>query len=132
MRRTRSIPASVLLLLVAGGCAIGTRASSWRPANQAAGTEIELDLRSNRVIKGELLAVDSSSFVVLEPTRIVRVGFEAVRNGGAYKTGFGGPAIDAKTRDRLRLMSRYPQGLSPAIIQDLLQAYGFAGAEEEF
>jgi hypothetical protein len=127
---TRWLPAGVLLLAV-GGCAIGTRAGGWRLANQAAGTDIELDLSNNRVIRGELLAVDSASLIVLEPTRLVRVPFEVVRNGGAYKTGFSGPTVDADTRNRLRLMSRYPQGLAPGVTHDLLEAYGFTRVEEE-
>jgi hypothetical protein len=122
---------SCLVLLALAACAIGSTAGSWKPATQAAGTDIELDLQGNRVVKGELLAVEPGRFLVLEPARMVRVAFEAVRNGAAYKTGFSSQPISAETLARLRLMSRYPQGVPSELEQQLLAAYGFAAVVEE-
>jgi hypothetical protein len=118
-------------LLGALACSIGGSVAGWKPATEAAGATIELDLGGSDRVWGELLTIDSVGFLVLEPGRLVRVGFEAVREGTAYKTSFDKPPISADTRDRLRLMSRYPQGLPPGVEQALLRAYGWDHVEEE-
>ena len=120
-----------LLLLGATACSIGGSVAGWKPAGQAAGTAIELSLSGNRRVEGELLAIDSAGFLVLESQRLVRVEFAAGRGGSAYRTNFDGPSIGAGTRERLRLMSRYPQGLPPGVEQGLLRAYGFRAVERE-
>jgi len=120
-----------ILLLGALACSIGGSVAGWRPATQAAGTDIELDLSGSEEVRGELIAIDTAGFLVLEPGRLVRVGFASVRGGTAYKTSFDEPPISVETRDRLRLMSRYPQGLPPGVEQQLLQAYGFIAVQQE-
>lgn len=123
--------APVLLLLEAAACSIGGSVAGWRPASQAAGSDIQLDLIGNREVRGELLAIDSTGFLVLEPKRLVRVEFIAVRSGTAFKTSFDAPPYQPETRERLRLMSRYPQGLPPAVEPQLLRSYGFDRVEHE-
>jgi hypothetical protein len=117
-----------LLLLALFGCSIGGSVAGWKPSTQAAGTEIELDLGGADKVKGELIALDSAGFLVLEPTRLVRVDPQGLRGGSGYKTSFDSP-ISAEVRDRLRLMSRYPQGVSPELERALLEAYGWSRVE---
>ena len=124
--------ASALLLLGATACSIGGSVAGWKPAGQAAGTAIELSLSGARKIEGALLVIDSTSFLVLESQRLVRVEFTAVRGGAAYRTSFDTPPFGADTRERLRLMSRYPQGLPAGVEQQLLRTYGFSAVEREF
>lgn len=119
-----------LALLALFGCSIGGSVAGWRPSSQAAGTEIELDLGGIRKVKGELIALDSAGFLVLEPTRLVRIDPQELRGGSGYKTSFDSP-LSAETRDRLRLMSRYPQGVSPEVERALLEAYGWRRVEVE-
>ena len=119
-----------LALLALFGCSIGGSVAGWRPSAQAAGTEIELDLGGMHKVKGELIALDSAGFLVLEPTRLVRVDPQELRGGSGYKTSFDAP-LSAETRDRLRLMSRYPQGVSPDVERALLEAYGWHRVEVE-
>ena len=119
-----------LALLALFGCSIGGSVAGWRPSAQAAGTEIELDLGSTHKVKGELITLDSAGFLVLEPTRLVRVDPQELRGGSGYKTSFDSP-LSAETRDRLRLMSRYPQGVSPEVERALLEAYGWRRVEVE-
>ncbi len=130
--RGRQVP-SVVAALGLGlllGCAFGGSVARWRPASQAAGTEIELRLLTGRTVKGELLTLDSAGFLVLESDRLVRVDPVVVRSGSAYKTGFDSPMSD-NTRERLRLMSRYPQGMPAGVEQALLEAYGRQAVELE-
>jgi hypothetical protein len=127
-----SIRASLggLALLALFGCSIGGSVAGWRPSSQAAGTEIELDLGGMHKVKGELIALDSAGFLVLEPTRLVRVDPQELRGGSGYKSSFDSP-LSAETRNRLRLMSRYPQGVSPEVERALLEAYGWRRVEVE-
>lgn len=117
-----------LALLALFGCSIGGSVAGWKPSTQAAGTEIELDLGGANKVRGELITLDSAGFLVLEPTRLVRVDLQVLRGGSGYKTSFDTP-ISAETRDRLRLMSRYPQGVSPEVERALLETYGWRRVE---
>lgn len=119
-----------LALLFFLGCALGGRVERWKPAGQAAGSEIELFLVKGTTVKGELLTLESAGFLVLESGRLVRVDPLAVRSGAAYKTGFDLP-LSGDTRERLRLMSRYPQGIPAGVEQALLDAYGWKTVEVE-
>lgn len=119
-----------LVLMALTGCSIGGAVSGWRPSTQAAGTEIELDLGNLRKVKGELITLDSAGFLVLESGRLVRVDPVAVKSGSGYKTDFDSP-LSNDDRERLRLMSRYPQGVSPEVERGLLEAYGFSQVELE-
>ncbi|MFN8651891.1 MAG: hypothetical protein U0133_08340 [Gemmatimonadales bacterium] len=127
---TRAHAVTALLLLGLLGCALGGSVERWKPSGQAAGSDIELFLRDGRSVRGELLAIDSAGFLVLEPARMVRVEAAAARSGAAFKTGFDLP-LSKETRDRLRLMSRYPQGVPAAVEQALLAAYGWKRVEVE-
>lgn len=122
------IPGVFLVALTA--CSLGGAVSGWRPSTQAAGTEIELDLGNLRKVKGELITLDSAGFLVLESGRLVRVDSLAVKGGSGYKTGFDSPLSNG-ARERLRLMSRYPQGVSPEVERGLLEAYGFDRVQVE-
>jgi hypothetical protein len=122
---------AALALLGLFACSLGGSVTGWRPATQAGGTEIELDLGGPRKVKGELIALDSAGFLVLEPLRLVRVDTALVLGGTGYKTSFDRP-LSHETRERLRLMSRYPQGLPPGVEQALLDAYGWRDVEREF
>lgn len=128
MRFARGGPALLLLALL--GCALGGSVERWKPSGQAAGSEIELFLLDGRSVRGELLTLDSAGFLVLEATRLVRVDPAAARSGAAFKTGFDLP-LAKDTRERLRLMSRYPQGISVAVEQALLATYGWKRVDVE-
>lgn len=127
---TRDRGAAALLLLALLGCALGGSVERWKPSGQAAGSDIELFLLDGRSVRGELLALDSAGFLVLEPARMVRIAQAAARSGAAFKTGFDLP-LSKDTRERLRLMSRYPQGVSAALEQALLAAYGWKRVDLE-
>ncbi len=124
----RSLAALGLSFLL--GCTFGGSVARWRPASQPAGTEITLELANGKTVKGELLTLDSAGFLVLESGRIVRVDPGVVRTGAGYKTSFDAPLSD-ETRERLRLMSRYPQGTPAGVEQALLEAYGWRAVELE-
>ena len=82
-----------------------------------------LSLRSRREVAGELLAVEDSAFLLLAVDRtLVRVPLSVVRSAQAAYGGFVSP-LTPWERERIRLASRYPDGVTPELEQHLLAAY---------
>ena len=87
-----------------------------------AGAAVTLNLPGDRKVGGELLAVEDSTLLLLEERQLVRVDIAAIKS-------LRGPSISTRIlsdemRGRLRLISRYPQGVPPELEAALLQAYG--------
>ena len=120
-------PALFLIVLLAlAGCRFGPSLKNFEPAHSPGGAEaiLMLDLRN---LRGELLALRDDGLVVLAKDELVFVPFEAIQHGRlAQKGAFirNGSAPDERARERLRLLSRYPQGLSADVEARLLAAYG--------
>lgn len=114
----------LLPLLLALGCTVGTTSSRFQPARGPAGADLHLTLAGGRTVAGELLGFSSNDLLVLERSRLFRVSVGALRELRGPKVKFRGSDLPADTRERLRLISRYPQGVSPELERQLLQAYG--------
>jgi len=111
---------------VAVACSVGPRPEKFPPAREPAGATIQLRLLGKRVVTGELLAVQDSGFLVRDLGRILRVPNRAVRSGSLVTgggTAFAGRPVGG-TRERLRLLSRYPSGVTDDLLAQLLAAYG--------
>ena len=110
------------LLLLLGACYVGPSLKRYAPAHAPAGATVALGLPEDRKVGGELLAVKDSTLLLLEERQLVRVDIAAIRSlrGPSISTRVMGDAA----RERLRLISRYPQGVSPDLEASLLQAYG--------
>jgi hypothetical protein len=111
------------LLLLATGCTVGTHARNYAPARGPAGAMVNLQLTDKSRSTGELLAVENSALLLLSDNHLVRVPLSQVRRGSAPKVSFNGSLRD-DSRERLRLISRYPQGVSSTLEAELLRAYG--------
>jgi hypothetical protein len=113
------------------GCAIGTRPRKFQPAAGPAGVTVTLDLREAR-FEGELLAIDDSALIIRRfqgsaPVAVVR--FAAIRGTAFRQVGVsfaGRHAPRPDDREKLRLVSRFPQGLTPDLFRRLLAAYAQA------
>ena len=119
-----SILALALLAPIAA-CTIGPSIREFEQAHRAAGAPVTVRTSRGR-IDGELLAASDSGVVVLARDGITAVSYRVMRNGVArgLRTDFGmGDAPDPDTRLTLRDLSRYPQGISPELLQKLLAAY---------
>lgn len=119
---------SALLLLAA--CPVGTTGKGYAPAKGPAGATVTLELMARPQIVAELLAVEESALLVVREGRVARVPLSLVASGKAPKVSFTGPTLTGETRERLRLISRYPQGVSADLEARLLEAYGQSGVEE--
>jgi hypothetical protein len=119
--RLRSLAGLTLLLT---GCVVGTSAKSYQPAQEPEGAAIELKLDGGHAVEGELLAVQWDSLLVREGSRFVRVPIARLTRTRGPKLNYSKPGLTADLRERLRLISRYPQGVTAELEQRLLAAYG--------
>ena len=119
----RPLPALALALSILTACQVGTRAKNSQPANGPAGAMVNIQLTDKSRTSGELLAVESSSLLLLQADVLTRIPLSRIRSGAAPKVGFDG-RLGGNSRERLRLISRYPQGVSPELEGQLLRAYG--------
>ena len=111
--------------LLAAGCTLGPTIQEFEPAHRAAGAVATVRL-ARATIAGELLAVSDSGVLLLARDGITEVPFRLVRSGivQGMPNDFGmGDAPDSDTRRTMRNLSRFPQGLSPELLEKLLAAY---------
>jgi len=110
------------------GCNVGPRPRTFPPAQGPEGVGARLVTR-HRQLRGEVLVVHDTALIVrggdslyFVPVAAITQGtfpqvFEAQIRRGAFVRKETG-------RERLRLVSRFPQGLSDDRVQALLAAYG--------
>ena len=107
-------------LSLAVGCATGPSIAHFAPAVSGHGIETDLRLEQRHVV-GELLELRDTAYVVINAEGLLLVPFVAVR--GARFTDLGSVGMGAPDREmaeRLRLVSRFPQGVSPQVLDSLL------------
>ena len=142
-------PAGRLLigLSIAGCATIGVEVDEFKPAQGPQGVHMELKLHDGIVdgnrIEGELLAVRADGVVlnVLDDTdkaepsaRLVLVPFWMTNSArleqmGSVRVKSQGQAVDEKYLNKLRLVARFPQGLSDELMATLLAESGQAQVE---
>jgi len=120
----RTLVGRLAVPLVLIGCFVGTSAKNYAPAKGPEGAIVDLVLSGNRELQVELLAVEDSTLLVLRGRELVRVAVAAIESGKAPKVSFNSTTLTGDTRERLRLISRYPQGVAPELEARLLEAYG--------
>lgn len=113
---------------MAWGCPVGTTPPRFQPAIAPAGVIVSLAVPSAR-FQGELLAIDDTALIVRkiqgsDPVTFVR--FAAIRGSAFRQVGValdGGHPPRAEDRERIRRVSRFPQGLTPELLRRVLDAY---------
>jgi hypothetical protein len=120
----RILQFGALILLALTACQIGTSAQGYPPAKGPAGVMLNIQLADKSKLTGELLAVEDSSLLILQGPEILRVRLNSVRAGSGPKVSFTGKNLAGDLRERLRLVSRFPQGVSAELEPRLIQAYG--------
>ena len=128
---SRSACAAILVVsaLAACGCHFGTRTQTFGPARGPGGVAAEIVTPAGSWVSGELLEVQDTALLVLSDQRIVLVPYSLVRsaqfdqmNRNTMILGQVTPSV--AVREELRLVSRFPQGVTPGLLEELLAAYG--------
>lgn len=118
----RTLALASLLALAACHVPWGVTPESYPPARRAAGTTAYVTMTTGRV-EGELLEVRDTALVLRTRDRIVLVltsqaqqlDFEDLRRHKRVHD-----SLTSRDRERLRLLSRYPQGIPPGVMQQIL------------
>lgn len=130
----------ILLCAVAGlaGCNHGLRPKDVKPATSPAGVSVDLRVvgeRADRV--GELFAADETGVIVYTTAgRLVRVRWarlEWLEAERLHRVNFGvtrNEEVTAEKRQRLALVSRFPQGLAGQLLADVLRTLKQESLEE--
>ena len=133
--RPRRATATLLLLLAAAaGCYVGPGPDGYAPAQQGTGAmaQLWLDRRDEQDV--ELLAVpDDSTLVFRSGSSIFRLRTRRLRMLRSATAGielYRRDRLSADEATRLRLLSRFPQGLTPEIERALLAAHGLPAIAE--
>jgi hypothetical protein len=127
-----------LLLLGPVGCHYGPQIETLDEARRPEGAEVTVHLKGSggSPPRGELLDVRRESLVVnirrgaddgFESPRLVTlIGYELVDyvDAGVFGRLDPGGGSDDDARARLRRVSRFPQGLAPELLDQLLEAQG--------
>jgi hypothetical protein len=125
MRTHTRFPALVAAALVATGCLLGASPETFKPAMSPAGVEARLRFRKGE-LRGELIEVRDSGLVVAPKGDVVFVPFTVVRSGTFAQTyvatARGAPSPEI--RERLRLLSRFPNGLPADQFERFLASRG--------
>lgn len=127
----------VVLIFACTGCSVGPQIHEFDPAHEPAGIRAEVTTRSavpgEKKLSGEILAITDAGVLLLresdETPRIVQVPYEVLSTvDPAQRTAVRVSTLAVEERPvrvgRLRLLARYPQGITPELLQALLRAYG--------
>ena len=129
--RIASIPAAAMALTLAA-CTLGSRPATFGPAQSPRGIEARITPwalhYTAATIAGELLSVTDSGLVLLSADRrLLHAHWPALQSARFRQLGVrldNGNAPDHRACERLRLVSRYPQGLSAELASRLLASLG--------
>jgi len=116
----------MLVALAPCACMIGRSAGNFQPATGPAGITVQITTRQTPKLAGELLEVRDTAFLVLAEGAVQLAPFRAIRAARFQQRGsldFGdGETPSAESRERMRQLARFPTGLTPELLQTLLQA----------
>ncbi len=132
-RRLKLVTTILGLVVLLGGCVWGQKLKNYEPATSGQGilASIELAFPAPDMVvtrmSGELLEVKSAGLTVLHLDRVVFVPFTDIRSATFEqdsRSSFGRSGITGEKAERLRLQSRFPQGIDDDILARLLEIHG--------
>ena len=136
MKRTlRNACLSVVLPIVVAACNIGMQPRNYGPARTPAGERVAIRVMGedqDRV--GELFAVDSIG-VTLHDNRLTRVSWSRLEAMDVPRFGDDfdvsrGEVVSREKRERIALVSRFPQGMSDVLLAQVLAALSLDKLDE--
>jgi len=118
----------VMLAFLSNGCGVGITAAKYPPAKGPAGVIMRVKTAQGQV-SGELIEVRDVGIVVLADQKLRLLPYTAIVSSEVDRTD-SRYAISQRTvpkpnvQAHLRLLSRFPQGLAPDLMRQLLDTYG--------
>ncbi|MDQ6769958.1 MAG: hypothetical protein M3Z54_08225 [Gemmatimonadota bacterium] len=125
------MPRIRIFVLITGLCSvacfhIGPTAADFPLASLPNGVTVSVQT-TGQSAAGELLAVRDDGIVILHGSRLAFAPYASLRSAKVaeltdYSIGAGAPPLEQRTK--LNAVSRYPQGIGPALQQKLLSQAG--------
>jgi len=117
----------ITLALGAAACHIGKRAETLGLAHSPTGAIANLEVNQQAPITGELLAAEDSALLLLRGQAMLSIPYSLIRYA-AFKEidqrySLEQRVPDAETLRKLRLISHFPQGISPSLHRTLAAMY---------
>ena len=117
----------LLTLCTLGACHYGPNLDKFPSAQTAKG--VVADITTDRPFIAELIEVRESELVIFADRKFRLLPYRSIESFGFYgmkgRLDIGNQRVpSASTRDYLRLVSRFPQGLNQDLLQKLLAANG--------
>jgi hypothetical protein len=128
MARATGLLTLVMLACLSNGCSIGMTALKYPPAQGPAGVIMRVRTAQG-LLSGELIEVRDAGIVVLEDQKLRLLPYTTILSSEVDRTD-SRYAISQRTvpkpdvQAHLRLLSRFPRGLTPELMRQLLDAYG--------
>ena len=128
MTRVTGLLALVILACLNNGCSFGMTARKYPPALGPKGVIMSVRTSQGQ-FSGELVEVRDSGIVVLTDQKLRLLPYNVILSSEIDKTS-SRYAISRQTvpkpdvQAHLRLLSRFPQRLTPELTKQLLDAYG--------
>jgi len=128
MRRATCFLLLVMLAGLMSGCSVGMTALKYRPAQAPNGVIMHVDTTQGKY-SGELIEVRDSGIVVQTDQKLRLLPYTEILSSQADQTTSAyAPSKQKaplpKAQAQLRLLSRFPQGLSPELMGRLLSTLG--------
>jgi len=126
----------VILACLSNGCSFGPTARTYRPAQTPKGVNMRVETAQGK-LSGELIEVRDAGIILLVDQKLRLLPYTAILSSVVDQTS-SHYSIAKQTVPKpevqayLRLLSRFPQGLTPELMRQLLDAYGqteLAGAK---
>jgi len=127
LQAARSLMRAGVLVLIATACHVGRGVKDFRPAHTPDGITVLFSMPGTPARQGELLAVRDSGIVIVSGRQVMLLLYRDAQKltfDGMSPGGSGQPPFTEEQKRRLRLVSRYPQGIGPDLERRLLEAYG--------
>ena len=117
----------LIVVCVAQGCRYGQSVEEFPPAHLPNGAMVRV-VTDQREIGGELIEVRDIGLVILADGQLQSLPYNSIRSIRIEATGHDfetdSQPFDSRRQQEVRLLSRYPQGLSPEVLEQLLAFYG--------
>ena len=118
----------MILAWLSNGCTFGPTARTYRPAQTPKGVYMRVETGQGK-LSGELIEVRDAGIILLVDQKLRLLPYTAILSSVVDQTS-SHYSISKQTVPKpevqgyLRLLSRFPQGLTPELMRQLLDAYG--------
>ena len=128
IRATSLLMLVILASLSNNACTFGVTAPKYLPAQGPRGVNLHVDTSPGK-FSGELIEVRDAGIVVLADQKLRLLPYTSILSSGIDQTASHyaiskGTIPKPEVQAHLRLLSRFPQGLTPELLRQLLGAYG--------